>query len=202
MGKKVGFNRRVSINVMEMAMNAAIEGTYTPELAAELAMGMHQGENSVGKAKVSIGRLTAKNPLLEYVKEHKQEYYAAIKHKGDRALVFAALINATYEFGYDIVAILGKYFHVQEEIVTSLIVNKLSLIYTSNRYMLTALYYAMPMYIEAGLIDRPEAGIYKKKELEIVTTFARDLYIKSFLINNPMFEWDESHLEHPYFEFV
>ena len=61
----------------------------------------------------------------------------------------------------------------------------------------------MPMYMEAGLISRPKVGVYTKNEIEIVTTFARDLYTKSFFINNPiLIEGDYDYLEHPYFAFI
>ena len=39
MEKKVGINQRISINVMEMAMKAALDGCFTPEYAADLASG-------------------------------------------------------------------------------------------------------------------------------------------------------------------
>jgi hypothetical protein len=61
----------------------------------------------------------------------------------------------------------------------------------------------MPMYIEAGLISRPKTGVYTKNEFEIVTPFARELFKKSFFINNPQYiEGEYDHSEHPYFEFV
>lgn len=57
--------------------------------------------------------------------------------------------------------------------------------------------------IEAGLITRPKVGVYTKNELDIVTPFARELYTKSFFINNPILvEGDYDYSEHPYFEFI
>ena len=61
----------------------------------------------------------------------------------------------------------------------------------------------MPMYIEAGLLNRPLTGVYTKNDMEVVTPFARDLYKKSFFVNNPMLnEEDYDCSEHPYFEFL
>ena len=69
--------------------------------------------------------------------------------------------------------------------------------------MPNGLYCVMPMYIDAGLLSRPKAGVYKKNELEIVTEFAQELYKKSFFVNNPLLdEEDYDYLEHPYFEFM
>lgn len=203
MEKTVGINQRISINVMEMAMKAALDGCFTPEYAYDLAAGEYQGENRIKKASGIIGKLTLRNPLFTYIQEHRQEYLAAIKYKGDKAIVFTALINATYMFGYDALTILGKFFHVQDEVSAQLITNKLSSIYASNRSLPNALYCIMPMYIEAGLLNRPKTGVYTKNELEIMTPFARDLYTKSFFINNPILnEEDFDYSEHPYFEFV
>jgi hypothetical protein len=203
MEKKIGICQRISINVMEMAMNAAIKGIFTPEYATDLALGEFHGENIIGKVKTIIGRLTLRNPLFSFIEEHQQEYFMAIKHKGDRAIIFSSLINAAYPFGYDTLTILGKFFHVQDEVSTQLLLNKLSSIYASNKTMPNGLYCVMPMYIDAGLLSRPKAGVYKKNELEIVTEFAQELYKKSFFVNNPLLdEEDYDYLEHPYFEFM
>lgn len=203
MEKKVGINQRISINVMEMAMKAALDGCFTPEYAFELASGEYQGDNRINKAKSIIGKLTMRNPLFPYIQEHKQEYQTSIRHKGDKAIIFTALINSAYEFGYDATTILGKYFHVQEQVTSQLIINKMSSIYASNRSLPNGLYCIMPMYIEAGIIDRPRTGIYTKIEIESVTPFTQELYKKSFFINNPLYnEEDYEYTEHPYFEFL
>lgn len=203
MEKKVGINQRISINVMEMAMKAALDGCFTPEYAADLASGEYQGENRINKARSIIGKLTLRNPLFPFIEEHKQEYFTAIKYKGDRAIIFTALINAAYTFGYDALAILGKFFHVQEEVSSQLLINRLSSMYASNRSLPNALYCVIPMYIEAGLLSRPQIGVYTKNDIEVVTPFAHELYKKSFFVNNPMLnEEDYDCGEHPYFEFV
>ena len=93
--------------------------------------------------------------------------------------------------------------HEYTEVSTLLILNKMSSIYASNRSLPNALYCIMPMYIEAGLINRPKTGIYTKVDYEGVSTFARKLYIKSFLVHNDLIqEEDIDSLEHPYFEFI
>lgn len=202
MEKKVGINQRISISVMEMAMKAAIDGTFSPEYAADLAAGEYQGTNRINKARSIIGKLTRRNPLFQYIKEHEHDYLRAVKYKGDKAIIHSALINSAYEFGYDAMTILGKYFHVQEQVTSQLIISKMSSMYASNRSLPNGLYCIMPMYIEAGIINRPKMGIYTKNDIEIVTIFAHELYRKSFLINNPILEEDKDYSKHPYFEFV
>ena len=203
MEKTVGINQRIGINVMEMAIKAALDGIFTPEYAADLAAGEYQGANRINKARSIIGKLTQRNPLYPYIEEHKTEFLSAIKHPGDRAIIYSAMINATYGFGYDAMVVLGKFFHVQEQVSTALIVSRMSSMYASNRSLPNGLYCVMPMYIEAGLINRPKTGVYTKNEYEISTSFARELYTKSFFINNPMLkEGDYDYSEHPYFEFL
>src|SRR5690554_1294837 len=185
MEKIIGINQRISINVMETAIKACLDGSFTSEYAADLAAGEYQGANRINKARSIIGKLTQRNPLYLFIEERKEEYLTAIKYGGDRAIIYTALINAAYGFGYDAMVILGKFFHVQDEVSTGLIVNRMSSMYASNRSLKNGLYCIMPMYIEAGLINRQKVGVYTKRENEIVSSFARDLYIKSFFVNNP-----------------
>ena len=203
MEKIVGINQRISINVMEMAIKACLDGSFTSEYAADLAAGEYQGANRINKARSIIGKLTQRNPLYPFIEEHKQEYLTSIKYTGDRAIIYAALINAAYGFGYDAMVIFGKFFHVQEQVSTSLIMSHMASMYASNRSLSNGLYCIMPMYIEAGLISRQKVGVYTKKDNSIVTSFARDLYIKSFFVNNPMLEeGSHDYADHPYFEFI
>ena len=75
--------------------------------------------------------------------------------------------------------------------------------YASNRSLPNALYCGLPMYIEAGLLSRPQTGVYTKNDIEVVIPIAQELYKKSFFVNNPMLnEEDYDCGEHPYFEFV
>lgn len=203
MVKTVGINQRISINVMDMAMRACLDGIFTSEYAADLANGEYQGINRINKARSIIGKLTQRNPLYPYIEERKRNYLASIRYPGDRAIIYVALINATYSFGYDVTTILGKYFHVQEDVSSALIISRMSEMYASNRSLPNGLYCILPMYIEAGLISRPKVGIYTKNEIEIVTSFAHELYAKSFFVNNPMLNEDDyDYSEYPYFKFI
>lgn len=203
MKKTVGINQRISVNVIEMAMKAALDGIFSSEYAADLASGEYEGANRIAKARGIIGKLTVRNPLFDYIAEHKLQFNAAMKRKGDRAIIFAALINAAYGFGYDATVILGKFFHVQNEVSTQLIISRMSSIYASNRSLPNGLYCIMPMYIEAGLLNRPKPGVYTRNYFDEVSTFAKTLYRKSFVVHNPMMQIEDIDLsEHPYFEFL
>lgn len=201
MEKKVSINQRISIPVIEMAMTAALDGRFSTEYAYDLAAGEYQGANRIAKARGLIGKITVRNPLYPYIEEHKDEFLAAIKYRGDRAVIYASLINAAFCFGYDTCTFLGKFFHVQDEVTTALLAGRLSTIYASNRTLPNAMNCVLPMLIEAGFIARPRLGFFTRSEFEVTTQFARDLYKKSFLVNNPLLSEDIDYSDHPYFEF-
>lgn len=203
MVKTVGINKRISINVIEMAMKASLDGIFTSEYAADLASGEYDGPNRIIKSRGVIGKLTLRNPLFQYIEVHKDDYFSAIKNKSDRAIVFAALINASYGFAFDTMTILGKFFHVQEEVSSQLILGKMSTIYGSNRSVPVGLYCILPMYIESGMLNRPKTGIYTRNFFDNISSFSRNLYYKSFQVHNPNIqEEDLENMEHPYFEFI
>lgn len=202
MENKILINQRISISMLEMAMKAALGGTYNSEYAMSLAAGEYAGQNRIKKCLTILNRLTLKNPLFPYVKEHEKEFNEAIHFKGDRALVYAAIINSAYPFGYDTTCLLGKFFNIQRQVNTQVIVGRMSAKYGSNRATPNGLYCILPMLIDAGLIVRPQDGIYEKAELEFRTHACKEFYRKSFFINNPLFNEDMDYCDHSYFCFV
>lgn len=72
MEKRVGIHEKISINIIEMAMKAVLDGCFNSEFAADLASGEFQGENRINKARGVIGKLTQRNPLFNYIKNNQQ----------------------------------------------------------------------------------------------------------------------------------
>lgn len=203
MSNIIGINQRIGLSIIEQAMDAALNGTFTTELAADLAATQFNGANCITKAQSIIGRLTLRNPLFGFVEEHEEEYRKAIHHKDDRTAILVALINAAYEFGYNITSVLGKFFHVQDEVTTKLIMTRLSTKYSNNRSLINGMNSILPMYIEAGLINRQRLGVYTKNSLSPSSAFALQMFKKSFALHNPMLDdYVISEMEHPYFEFI
>ena len=203
MVKTIGISQRISVNIMEAAMKASLNGTFTPEFATDLAGLEFKGPNRIKKACFFIGHLTQRNPLFDYISNHRKEYAGAICYDGDRALIFTALINAAFEFGYDVTCIMGRYFHAQNEITSKLIVSQMAANYSNNRGLMNGLYCVLPMYIDAGFIDRPKIGVYKRKELNPVTAFSKEIYRQSFLIHNSFYTINDlGRIDHSYFEFL
>ena len=199
---EIGINQRIPISILEMALIATLEGKATAEYFASLASSEYSGQNRIGKAVSVINRLTIRNKLLPFMQENKDDLLSAFRSSNDRPLVFAAIICAAYSFGYDTVAILGKFFHVQPQVNTKLIVEKMSAKYGANRSLPNGLYCILPMLIEAGLLNRPEAGFYEAKRVERASDFAMILYRKAFLLNNPNYKENDDIDTHPFFEFI
>ena len=168
----IGINQRIPIHILELALCAALQNDATPEYFSELASFQAFGDYSI-------------------IDEHE-----------DRPLLFGAIICAAYPFGFDTLSIMGKYFHVQQQVNTTLITQRMASKYGSNRSLPNALYCVLPMFIEAGLLNRPVAGIYEAIRQERYSDFALTLYRKAFVINNPTYTMDDDIDSNPFFEFV
>ena len=198
----IGINQRIPIHILELALCAALQDEASPDYFRELAATEYNGENRIKKAVSVMNKLTIRNSLFGYLHEHADAVLSAIKNKHDRPLLFGAVICAAYPFGFDTLSIMGKYFHVQQQVNTALITQRMASKYGSNRSLPNALYCVLPMFIEAGLLSRPMAGIYEANRQDRYSDFAYSLYRKAFVINNPTYTMDDDIDSNPFFEFI
>lgn len=202
MSNIIGLDQRIPINVMEMAVRAVLDDTYSIEWAKTILEPEFDGKNRMAKAVTELGNATINNKLMGFVKTNKNKVLEALLFKSDKTLVLVGLINAAFGFGYNTTMVMGKYFHVQDCISKALLAEKLSEVYAYNRSVENALYRILPMFIEAGLIVRPSTGIYSKVPLEPQTDIAVEIYKKSFFSNNPKHPRDYPIEDNPYWEFL
>lgn len=198
----IGINQRIPIHILELALCAALQDDASSEYFSELVATEYKGENRIKKAVSVVNKLTIRNPLFGYLHEHADAVLAAMKNKHDRPLLFGAVICAAYPFGFDTLSIMGKYFHVQQQVNTNLITQRMASKYGSNRSLPNALYCVLPMFIEAGLLNRPVAGIYEANRQERYSDFTLTLYRKAFVINNPTYTMDDDIDGNSFFEFT
>lgn len=198
----IGINQRIPIHMLELALCAALQDDASAEYFSELAATEYNGDNRIKKAVSVMNRLTIRNPLFGYLHEHADAVMAAMKNKHDRPLLYAAVICAAYPFGFDTLSTMGKYFHVQQQVNTALITQRMASKYGSNRSLPNALYCILPMLIEAGMLYRPEAGIYEAIRQERYSDFALTLYRKAFVVNNPTYTVNDDIDSQPFFEFI
>lgn len=202
MSNIIGLDQRIPINVMEMAVRAVLDGSYSVEWAKISLEAELNGKNRLAKAVTELGNATANNKLMGFVKTNKEKVLEALQYKSDKTLVLVGLINAAFGFGYNTTMVMGKYFHVQDCISKALLAEKMSEVYAYNKSVENALYRILPMFIEAGLIVRPSTGIYSRVQLEPRTEIAVEIYKKSFFINNPKYPKDYPIEDSPYWEFL
>ena len=198
----IGINQRIPIDIIEQALKAMLDDRYSDDYAAELARLEYSGENRIKKSVKVINRIVKTNVLMPYMLENAGKIKLALKTPDDKGLICIALVNAAYPFCYDVTTVLGRYFHAQKEIGTSLITSKLSSRYGTNRSLPNALYCILPMLIEAGFIVRPKPGFYQLSHLSPQTEIAKQIYQKSFLCNNVTLNEDYHFSNHFYFEFL
>jgi len=199
---QIGINQRIPVSIIEIGMKAALEGCFSNDYAYELASEVYEGANRLKKCIPIINKLTINNPLFDYIVEHRTDVERAMTYKGDRAIIYTAIISAAYPFAYDLVSMMGKYFTIQDQISSKLITERMAAKYGSNRSLPNGLYCILPMLIDAGLITRPKAGVYKKAELEINFPVSKEIYDKSFLVNNTLFTEDYDFSDYPYMAFL
>ena len=99
-----------------------------------------------------------------------------MQYKADRAIIVAALYNSAFPFSYEEVCILGKYFHVQDQVSRKLLEEKISEIYGFNKAISNAIDYCIPTLVEAGFIERPTTGINTRPSLNATTEIALATY--------------------------
>ena len=200
MGKIIGINQRISVTLIENGLKAVFDGVYSKEFARSLAEYEFQGENRLKKAVNELSKVVDKNSIIPFLVERKEQVMKAMQYKADRAIIVAALYNSAFPFSYEEVCILGKYFHVQDQVSRKLLEEKISEIYGFNKSISNAIDYSIPTLVEAGFIERPTAGIYTRPTLN--TEIALATYRESFFLNNPLLNRSNDYDGSPYFEFV
>ena len=185
-----------------MVMGAILDGTCTKEYILEIVALETSGKSRAEKVNRTIRRMTVNNPLLPYILEHKDEYVANTKSGMNKSVVYTALMCAAYPLFYDTVALLGKYFHAQDEIETHLIFSKLSEKYGASVDSTIGFNSVVKMLVEAGLIMRPKTGFYRACRMTNISDFTREIYTKAFLQNNPTYSDKDNVKSNSYFEFI
>jgi len=199
---RIGIQQAVTMVAFEQMLSSVLNGDYTLQYAEQLARLSTKGEARVKKIRTVINRMATCNPLLAYMKEQRQNVELAMKNSNDKKLVYMAVACATYPFAFQALSIMGKYLHVQDEITTGLVKTKLSEIYGSVRTLEIGLLAIMPMLMEAGFIERKKTGVYSLGNGCNYSEFAKTLYKKAFLVNNPSYTEETMDDSNSFFEFI
>lgn len=198
----LGIETNISSSVLELALSATLNGSASSNYFLQLARSGCKGENRARKSALVINRVTLKNRLLPKLLEEKEAVLTMLQSSQDKPILLTSIMCAEYPVFYDVISILGKYFHVQELVNRQIVMQKLGESYPSNRSFFKAYDSVIPMLIDFGMIARPQPALYKMIPQRNSSTLSQELYKKAFLIYNPLLSETDDFMSHPFFEFV
>ena len=198
----IGINERIPLTVLEMALQATLNGQGTHEYFRQLLLAEGKGANRAVKSCCQIHRATVRNPLLPFLAENKDATLNSLRSKSDRPLLMAALLASAYSIVFDSISILGKLFHAQPQVTSQFLRAKLGEKYGANNSVGVAIRAFAPMLDEAGFIARPDKGVYEMICQSKYSDFAKKVYRQVFLLYNPHLAETGDFESYPFFEFI
>ena len=185
MSSYVDINQRIPLDILKVALQSYLDGTYTNDYIMEQLRIEYEGENRLKKSLRIVNKIIKRNPIIELIDDNKVKIQAAIKSKNDCNLILISLLNAAFPFSFDVLKIMGKFFSVQDVINADTIKKNVSNIYGGNRATENGIYSVVPMFLEAGVFKRSKQGIYEfEGVLNYSTKIAREIFVESFNRNN------------------
>lgn len=201
--KPVDINQRIPLETLHSALLSFLNNNYSEEYILEQLRLDFSGENRLKKALRIVNKIVVRSPIAMFIERHENELKLALKKKHERNCILISLLNSAYPFSFDTFRFLGKFFMVQDLVNRETLVKSLSGIYGGNRATENAFDSVIPMFLEAGLIERPQLGIYKKNDtFRSDTSVAKKIYIESYRINSNLEMTGDYQLSDPYFYLV
>lgn len=201
--KSIDINQRIPLDTLYAALESYLNGNYSEDYILQQLRLEFKGENRLKKSLRIVNKIILRSPLLEFIEENKQSIKQAIKKKHDRNLILISLLNSSFAFSFDTLQLLGKYLSVQDLVNREIIKKALASVYGGNRATENAIDSVIPMFIEAGLIERPTLGVYKHNDdFQISTSLSKHILIESFKTNSSLDGIQEYQLRDPYFMFL
>lgn len=185
MSNYVDINQRIPLDILKVALQSYLDGTYTNDYIMEQLRMEYEGENRLKKSLRIVNKIIKRNPIIHLIDENKVKVQAAVKSKNDCNLILISLLNSAFPFSFDVLKIMGKFFSVQDVINAETIKKNVSNIYGGNRATENGIYSVVPMFLEAGIFKRPKQGIYKfEGTLNYSTEIVKEIFLESFNQNN------------------
>lgn len=201
--KSIDINQRIPLDTLYAALDSFLNGTYSDDYIMEQLTLEFKGENRLKKSLRIVNKVILRNPLRTFLEENKDSIKQAIKKKHDRNAILIALLNSSFPFSFDTLQFLGKYLAVQDLVNIETIKKSLASVYGGNRATENAFYSVIPMFIEAGLINRPTRGVYQRNpDFHISFIVSKQILIESFKMNSTLEGIQEYQLRDPYFLFL
>lgn len=199
----IGITLKIPLNILESGITSFLNNNYSREYMSELLSLEFEGANRVRKTLIMVHKIIANNPLKEFVQGNKAYLEHALKIKADRNVILISLVNSAYPFSFNALQILGRLFSAQDYVSRDAFVREMAKHYGGNRTTANAIDSVIPMFLEAGFIQRPKKSLYSwQVPLLVSTTIALDIYKESFKANHSAHDIQDYQLLDPYFIFV
>ncbi len=193
------------MDILLEALKAELNDEQDMERLCQLIKTEYLGENRQNKGFRQVKTTLTGNPLVSYVKEHKDEVLAALKTTPDRNLILSALMVARYPVCYDTYCLMAKQFRLQDEINRDLLIRMLGTKYGANKSVQNVQINVTAQMVECNLINRAKMGVYtyaepQKPECPITLS----IWQESYFINEPLAnrEDEESLMFEPFFRYI
>ena len=201
MHKTIDINQRIPLDVLHVALESYLSGTYSNDYIIEQLRLEYSGENRIKKSLRIVNKIVPNNAIIAKLSEHPAEVKNALKKRTDRNVILIALLCSAFPFAFDVLQTFGKFFLVQDTINSETIKKSIAGVYGGNRATENGLYSVVPMFIEAGFFERTKPGLYSvTKMATVISEVSISAYKESFIQNNgillPHHELD------PYFNFL
>ena len=164
-GKYIGISNRIPINLLEYAISHYVRtGKVDSAEYLNFVKEYTKGENRAKKTLTHITTIINKNSsTLDLISKKCKNDFTFFSEK-DRKAILLCIYSLAFPIAYDILNGFAVGFKVQEIISKRVILEKIGSIYGSNRSMHIAVDETLPIFLEAGIIERIKTGIYKKSK--------------------------------------
>lgn len=201
--KTIDINQRIPLDTLYAALNGYLDGNYSEDYILEQLRLEFKGENRLKKSVRIVNKIVLRSPMVKFIEENKEPMKQAIKKKYDRNIILISLLNSSFTFSFDTLQFMGKYLSVQDLVSRETIKKSLASVYGGNRATENAIDSVVPMFIEAGIINRIKLGIYQKNvDFQILSDVSKRIFIESFKSNNTLDGLQDYQLRDPYFLFI
>lgn len=185
MHKTIDINQRIPLDVLHVALESYLNGTYSNDYIIEQLRLEYSGENRIKKSLRIVNKIVPNNPIIAKLSEHPAEVKNALKKRTDRNVILIALLCSAFPFAFDALQTFGKFFLVQDTINSETIKKSISAVYGGNRATENGIYSVVPMFLEAGFFERTKPGLYSvTKMATVVSEISITAYKESFIQNN------------------
>ena len=201
MHKTIDINQRIPLDVLHVALESYLSGTYSNDYIIEQLRLEYSGENRIKKSLRIVNKIVPNNPIIAKLSEHPAEVKNALKKRTDRNVILIALLCSAFPFAFDVLQTFGKFFLVQDTINSETIKKSIAGVYGGNRATKNGLYSVVPMFIEAGFFERTKPGLYSVTKMATVFSEVSIIAYKESFIQNIGILLPHHELD-PYFNFL